>query len=64
MAQMYSEDQSTSDSGGDWGWIERNTLNEKLSNTAFSLKAGGISPVLQIGDSYYILLWKPEKMPP
>src|SRR5207248_2498781 len=27
MAQMYSED-STQENGGDWGWIDRKTLNE------------------------------------
>ena len=31
MAQMYSEDEATSDLGGDWGWIERNMLNEQLT---------------------------------
>jgi len=61
MAQMYSEDESTSDTGGDWGWIERNTLNEKLTQAAFALKAGGISPVLNIGDSYYILYVEARK---
>jgi peptidyl-prolyl cis-trans isomerase SurA len=61
MAQMYSEDESTSDTGGDWGWIERNTLNEQLTKTAFSLKAGGISPVIRIGDSYYILYVEARK---
>ena len=61
MAQMYSEDESTSDTGGDWGWIERNTLNEKLTQAAFSLKAGGISPVIHIGDSYYILCVEARK---
>jgi parvulin-like peptidyl-prolyl isomerase len=61
MAQMYSEDESTSDTGGDWGWIERNTLNEQLTQTAFSLKAGGISPVIRIGDSYYILYVEARK---
>jgi peptidyl-prolyl cis-trans isomerase SurA len=55
MAQMYSEDEATRDLGGDWGWVERNTLNEDLTKAAFSMKAGGISPVLQLGDSYYIL---------
>jgi peptidyl-prolyl cis-trans isomerase SurA len=55
MAQMYSEDEGTSDTGGDWGWIERNTLNEKLTKVAFGLKTGGISPVVHLGDSYYIL---------
>jgi parvulin-like peptidyl-prolyl isomerase len=55
MAQMYSEDEATRDLGGDWGWVERNTLNEELTQAAFSLKAGGISPVITLGDSYYIL---------
>lgn len=55
MAQMYSEDESTSETGGDWGWIEHNTLNEQLTKTAFTLKVGEISPVIRIGDSYYIL---------
>lgn len=61
MAQMYSEDESTSDTGGDWGWIERNTLNEELTKAAFALKAGGISPVIRIGDSYYILFVEARK---
>ena len=30
LAQMYSDD-STKDAGGDWGWIERKTLNEDLA---------------------------------
>ena len=61
MAQMYSEDEATSDLGGDWGWVERNTLNEQLTKTAFSLKAGETSSVLKIGDSYYILFVEARK---
>src|SRR5690606_6089447 len=37
LARMYSED-STQDLGGDWGWVNRRTLNESLSKTAFNLK--------------------------
>ena len=55
MAQMYSED-STQDSGGDWGWVERKTLNTTLSNAAFSMKAGEVSPVIELDHSYYILM--------
>ena len=55
LAQMYSED-STSDAGGDWGWIERKTLNEELGKIAFSLKPGEISPVTPLDSSYYILM--------
>jgi parvulin-like peptidyl-prolyl isomerase len=61
MAAMYSEDPSTADIGGDWGWIQRNTLNERLTSVAFSLGAGQISPVVQIGDSYYILYVEDRK---
>jgi len=61
MAQMYSEDEATSDMGGDWGWIESNMLNEELTKVAFSLKAGETSKVLQIGDSYYILFVEARK---
>ena len=61
MAQMYSEDEATSDLGGDWGWVERNTLNEELTKAAFSLQAGETGPVMQIGDSFYILYVEARK---
>lgn len=54
LAQMYSED-SSKENGGDWGWIERNTLNEELTRVAFGLKPGMISKTLPIGDNLYIL---------
>ena len=61
MAQMYSEDPGTQEVGGDWGWIERNTLNEALTKVAFSLSAGQVSPVVQIGETYYILMVEARK---
>ncbi len=60
MAQMYSED-STNESGGDWGWIERKTLNDDLAKVAFSLKKGEISPVIQVDNAYYILMVEDKK---
>ena len=54
MAQMYSED-STRDVGGDWGWIERKTLAAPLEKVAFSLRAGKISNIVELGGNYYIL---------
>ena len=50
LARMYSED-STQDVGGDWGWINRKTLNESLAKIAFNMKAGQISPVIELGNS-------------
>ncbi len=60
MAQMYSEDSSKS-RGGDWGWIDRKTLNETLTTAAFALKAGSVSKVLVVGDSYYLLYAEARK---
>jgi parvulin-like peptidyl-prolyl isomerase len=60
LAQMYSDD-STKDAGGDWGWIERKTLNEDLARVAFSLKTGEISPVIPLDNAYYILMVESTK---
>lgn len=60
MAQMYSAD-AGQQTDGDWGWIDRKTLNEDLTNHAFALRAGEISKVLQIGNSYYIMMVEARK---
>jgi peptidyl-prolyl cis-trans isomerase SurA len=54
LAQMYSED-SSQDSGGDWGWIDQTVLNESLTKIAFSLKPGDVSQVVELAGSYYLL---------
>jgi peptidyl-prolyl cis-trans isomerase SurA len=54
MAQMYSED-STRDVGGDWGWVEKNTLAAPLEKAAFSLPKGRISNIIEVGGNYYIV---------
>ncbi len=54
LAQLYSDDTSRQ-VGGDWGWIDRKTLNEKLTNVAFKLEPNKISPVIDQGGAYYIL---------
>jgi peptidyl-prolyl cis-trans isomerase SurA len=54
MAQMYSED-STRDIGGDWGWIERNTLAGPLEKVAFGLPKGKISNIVELGGNYYLV---------
>lgn len=61
MAQMYSDDEGTRDTGGDWGWIERGTLNEQLTSVAFALKPGQVGPAVRIGDSFYIMLVEAKK---
>ncbi len=54
MARLYSQD-SSRQAGGDWGWVDRMTLNETLTNAAFKLDVNKISPVLEQGNSYYVL---------
>ena len=53
-AQIYSED-STRDNGGDWGWIERNTLAGPLEKVAFNMPVGRISNIIDYAGNYYIL---------
>jgi parvulin-like peptidyl-prolyl isomerase len=53
-AQIYSED-STRDNGGDWGWIERNTLAVPLEKFAFNMPVGRISNIIDYAGNYYIL---------
>ncbi len=54
LASLYSDDPSGK-AGGDWGWIDRKTLNESLSNNAFKLDVNKISPVIAQDNRYYIL---------
>lgn len=60
MAHMYS-DHNTQEQNGDWGWIDKKTLNEELTKAAFALKAGEVSRVLDIGDTYYVLFAEAKK---
>lgn len=53
-AQVYSED-STRDNGGDWGWIDRNTLAAPLEKFAFSMPVGRVSNIIEYAGNYYIL---------
>lgn len=60
MAKTYSMD-GTAESGGDWGWVDRKTLNQDLTNVAFSLSPGQVSNTVQIGDSFYLLYCEEKK---
>jgi parvulin-like peptidyl-prolyl isomerase len=60
MAKTYSMD-GTAESGGDWGMVDRKTLNQQLTDVAFGLSPGEVSQVVQIGDSFYILFCENKK---
>ena len=57
---MYSED-SSQDNGGDWGWVDRHTLNDELSKAAFALKPGQVSQTVDVGNNYYLLFVEARK---
>jgi peptidyl-prolyl cis-trans isomerase SurA len=54
LARAYSEGKEARE-GGDWGWIGRDILRKELNETAFSLKAGQHSRVIETAEGYYIL---------
>ena len=54
LAQLYSDDSSRS-TGGDWGWIDRTTLNQSLTSAAFKLEVNKVSPIVEQGPAYYIM---------
>lgn len=54
LARMYSED-SAQETYGEWGWIDRKTINETLTKAAFALKPGETSPVVEQGGNFYLL---------
>jgi peptidyl-prolyl cis-trans isomerase SurA len=55
MAATYSQG-SQQHQGGDWGWVERSVLRKDLAETAFALKPGQVSDVIETPDSTYIML--------
>jgi peptidyl-prolyl cis-trans isomerase SurA len=60
LAGMYSEDTSQAPDG-DWGWIDKHMLNENLTKTAFALKPGQVSQVVELAGSYYLLYCEAKK---
>ena len=49
---MYSEDDKQ-EVYGDWGWIDKKTLNESLSKAAFSLKPGEVMGVVNFSGGWF-----------
>ncbi len=62
MASMYSDD-SSRPNGGDYGWVDRRTLKPELTKVIFSLKTKEVSPVMDLGDGYFILMIDERKSP-
>lgn len=54
LAAAYSED-SKRDEGGDWGWVDKNTLRQEISDVAFRLRPGEVSHVIDLDEGYYLI---------
>lgn len=61
LARMYTEDEARQAAGGDWGWVNRKTLSESLTKTAFSLKPGEVSRIVELGGNDYLLFCEARK---
>ena len=55
LAKQYSEDPGTKDHGGDLDYVARGQLVPEFEQTAFSLKVGEISNVIQTPYGFHIL---------
>jgi peptidyl-prolyl cis-trans isomerase SurA len=55
LAKTYSEDPGSASEGGDYGFIDRNTMVKEFTAWAFKLKAGEMSPVFETDFGYHIV---------
>ena len=56
MATIHSSDLKRAKQGGDWDWVERSVLRKELADTAFSLKPGELSGVIETPEACYLML--------
>jgi peptidyl-prolyl cis-trans isomerase SurA len=61
LARVYSED-STQNTGGDWGWIKRGDLNPDMEQLVFNLPKGKVSDIVSLNDTFYIMLAEDKKV--
>jgi foldase protein PrsA len=55
LAGALSIDPATSENGGDMGWIERDDYARAITDAAFAMAAGEISPPIEVPDGWVLL---------
>ena len=61
MAKTYSQD-SRAENGGEWDWMERKLMKPAMADTAFGLKDGGVSPLIEDETAYIIIYLDAKKL--
>lgn len=61
-ASRYSEDAATSGQGGDLGWVQRGSLDQKFEEAAFNMRPGIMSGIVESAYGYHLILVE-EKRP-
>ena len=56
MAQKYSDDLETKESGGELGWVVPGKFDKKFDDTAWQLRIGEMSHPVKTGKGIYLIL--------
>jgi len=54
LAKQHSEAKEA-EKGGDWGWVRKDELRKELNETAFTLKPGQHSKLIETKEGFYII---------
>jgi parvulin-like peptidyl-prolyl isomerase len=60
-AKTYSQD-SRSEDGGEWPWMERTQMKKSIADAAFAVKEGGVSQVIEDEAAYIIISVDAKKL--
>lgn len=55
VAQTYSEDRTSSQKGGDLGWIKEGSIDPAFSKMAFELEAGAVSEPIETPFGFHVI---------
>lgn len=61
LAKKYSDDPSTSRSGGDLGYVRKGTLKDPFDGVAFGLETGEASNIIETDKGYYVIAVQDKK---
>jgi len=60
-ARTYSQD-SRSEDGGEWPWMERTQMKKSIADSAFAVREGGVSPVVEDEAAFIVIAVDAKKL--